>query len=113
MGANQELTASKTLSRCLEKHKPFLICRCDSWMAMAPETVVPMWTLEVMRGNGLLRSYEIDGTDAMEAIMKFGIPLLHKLDGNNCIWGDPDFKKVYIKRRNERRGEDEYCSEGV
>lgn len=114
MGNSTNAIARTALRNCIDKGKPFLICRCDSWLSLSPETVVPMWTLETLRKNGAIRSYPLTGVEAMEAIREHNIPMLHKIDGNNCIWGDERFKEIYKKKRkNDRFGDDEQSSEGI
>ena len=35
---------------------------------------------------------------AMQAISRHDLPLLHKMDNRNMIWGDKNFKKAYKKK---------------
>lgn len=52
----------------------------------------------VTMGGGRLHYLPIDRRIANEAIRLHKLPLLHKVDNRNMIWGDEDFKKAYKKK---------------
>ena len=78
----------------VERGKPFLIVKqCLSCLDRTNNAyeVVTM-------GSSKLNYTSIERNVAMQAIHKHELPLLHKLDNRNMIWGDKDFKKAYKKK---------------
>lgn len=43
--------------------------------------------------NNRVVEEEMTSTDAKKYIKENNLPILHKLDNNNIIWGDADFKQ--------------------
>lgn len=78
----------------VERDKPFLIIKyCLKSLDKANNAyeVVTM-------GSSKLNYTPIERNVAIKAIRRHELPLLHKLDNRNMIWGDKDFKKAYKKK---------------
>lgn len=78
----------------VERNKPFLIVKYASVFLDRANNTYEIVTI----GGGKLRYTPIDRKDALEAIRKFELPLLHKVDNRNMIWGDEEFKKQFKKK---------------
>lgn len=50
-------------------------------------------------GMKKLHYYPIERKIAKEVIEKLNLPLLHKVDNRNMIWGDENFKKQFKKKK--------------
>lgn len=77
----------------IKRDKPFLIIKYSisfNDMCSSCYEVVTM-------GGGKLHYMPIDRRIANEAIRLHELPLLHKVDNRNMIWGDTRFKKKYKK----------------
>lgn len=55
----------------------------------------------VTLGTKKLHYYPIERKVAREVIEKHNLPLLHKVDSRNMIWGDENFKIQFKERRIE------------
>ena len=75
----------------IKRDKPYLIIKYANVFLEQANNVYEIVTLA---GNQL-RYLPIDRKDALNAIRKFDIPLLHKMDNRNMIWGDERFKEKY------------------
>lgn len=78
----------------IERGKPFLIVKyCLSSFDRANNAY------EIVTIGSHHLYYTPIGRDvAMQAISRHELPLLHKMDNRNMIWGDKDFKKAYKKK---------------
>jgi hypothetical protein len=75
----------------ISRDKPFLIIKyCLSSLDMA-NNAYEIVTL----GGKKLRYFPIERPDAVSAITRFELPLLHEMDNRNMIWGDERFKEKY------------------
>lgn len=78
----------------VERGKPFLIIKYASVFLDRANNAYEIVTI----GGSKLRYTPIDRKEALEAISKYELPLLHKVDNRNMIWGDENFKKQFKKR---------------
>lgn len=77
----------------IKRDKPFLIIKyCLSIFDIASNA----YEIVTIEGSKL-RYLSIDRNVALEAIDRYELPLLHKIDNRNMIWGDKKFKKKYKK----------------
>lgn len=78
----------------VERGKPFLIVKyCLTSLDIANNAY------EVVTiGSHHLYYTPIERDVAMQAISRHDLPLLHKMDNRNMIWGDKTFKKAYKKK---------------
>lgn len=81
----------------VDRNKSFLIIKYPISFLDRANNTYEIVTL----GSKKLNYIPIDRKDALKAISKFEIPLLHSLDSRNMIWGDENFKKQFKKRRIE------------
>lgn len=81
------------VEKLVERDQPFLIIKYGIvFMAMANNT----YEVVTLRGSRL-HYMPIDRKDAIRAIRKFKLPLLHSTDSRNKIWGDERFRDRYRK----------------
>jgi hypothetical protein len=73
--------------------QPFLIVKYATTFLEVTNNTYEVVTL----GSKKLRYFPIDRSDALLAIHKFDLPLLHKVDNRNMVWGDERFKERYHK----------------
>lgn len=81
----------------VERGKPFLIIK---YCLKSLDRANSAYEIVTICGSKL-RYMPIDRKGALEAISKYGLPLLHKVDNRNMIWGDEEFKKQFNKRKIE------------
>ena len=81
------------VSSLVDRNKPFLIIKYASVFLDRANNTYEIVTI----GGSKLRYTPIDRKEALEAISKYELPLLHKVNNRNMIWGDEEFKKKYKK----------------
>ena len=83
----------KNMQEIIEKYvrrkKPFLIIKYGiiAFNGLA-NNAYELVTL----GKKRLQYFPIERKEAIETIEKYNLPLLHKVDSRNMIWGDENFK---------------------
>ena len=78
----------------VERGKPFLIIKyCLSSFDIA-NNAYEIVTI----GGSKLRYLPIERNVALEAINRYNLPLLHKVDSRNMIWGDEEFKVKFKEK---------------
>lgn len=78
----------------VERGKPFLIVKYSTVFLDMANNTYEIVTI----GGRLLRYTPIDRKEALEAIRRYELPLLHKVDSRNMIWGTTDFKQAFRKK---------------
>lgn len=78
----------------VERGKPFLIVKYCLTSFDRANNAYEIVTI----GSHHLYYTPIERDVAMQAISRHELPLLHKMDNRNMIWGDRDFKKAYKKK---------------
>lgn len=88
----------EVIEKYIRRKKPFLIIK---YGIIAFNGVTNNAYELVTLGTKKLHYYLIERKVAKEVIEKHNLPLLHKVDSRNMIWGDENFKKQFKERRIE------------
>lgn len=78
----------------VDRNKPFLIIKYASVFLDRANNTYEIVTI----GGSKLRYTPIDRKEALEAISKYELPLLHKVNNRNMIWGDEEFKVKFKEK---------------
>lgn len=78
----------------VSRDKPFLIVKFSVYFLERANNVYEIVTISGKK----LNYTPIERNVAIKAIRKYELPLLHKVDSRNMIWGTEDFKQKYKKR---------------
>ena len=76
------------------KCKPFLIIKYETTFCGSSNTAYEIVTICSKK----LRYMSIERSLALDAIRKFGLPLLHSLSNRNMVWGSENFREVYHEK---------------
>lgn len=77
----------------MSRGKPFIVIKYGNIFNDIANNAYEMVTI----GSNRLRYVPIDRSEALQVIRRYDLPLLHKMDNRNMIWGDEEFKKKYKK----------------
>lgn len=85
----------EVIDKYIRRKKPFLIIKYGIVAFNgAANNAYELVTL----GTKELHYYPIERKVAKEAIEKHNLPLLHKVDSRNMIWGDEEFKVKFKEK---------------
>lgn len=88
----------EVIDKYIRRKKPFLIIK---YGIVAFNGVTNNAYELVTLGTKKLHYYPMERKVAKVVIEKHNLPLLHKVDSRNMIWGDENFKKQFKERRIE------------
>lgn len=85
----------EVIDKYIRRKKPFLITKyCIAAFNGATNNAYELVTL----GTKKLQYFPIERKVAREVIEKHNLPLLHKVDSRNMIWGDEEFKVKFKEK---------------
>lgn len=78
----------------IKRGKPFLLIKYSITFADVANNCYEVVTMSSKGLNYAL----IERNEAIRAIDKFNLPLLHQIDSRNAIWGDENFKVKFKEK---------------
>jgi hypothetical protein len=85
----------EVIDKYIRRKKPFLIIK---YGIVAFNGVTNNAYELVTLGTKKLQYFPIEQKIATESIEKYNLPLLHKVDSRNMIWGDEEFKVKFKEK---------------
>lgn len=80
----------------IKRGKPFLLIKYGITFFDVANNCYEVVTM----GSKGLNYAPIERSEAIRAIDKFNLPLLHQIDSRNAIWGDEKFKEKYEQNKS-------------
>jgi hypothetical protein len=87
----------EVVKRLIKKDKPFIIIKYGVFAIGYCMSAYELITLN----NDKLSYKTLSREDAHNIIQCFNLPMLHKMDSHNIVWGDKRFKEIYKDRKIE------------
>lgn len=89
----------KIVKKLIKKDKPFIIIKYGVFAIGFCMSAYELFTLNKDRLNYKTLSRE----EAQNIINHFDLPMLHKMDSHNIVWGDKRFKELCKDKKLEIR----------